>query len=201
MTIRFQQRNEPVGEPRGYARTYHLEDDERVRWSCDVTNDLWPAVRFVTPEASEPDFSIMPTRRVMALSYRVVAGEDGDVLGLISRSLVPTARWKLENDMGNEVARIVNPTAWPKALLEQAFDQTGRRFAFLHDDAALAFVLRRPRAQEDRPGNRFQRWLRQHLRQSDWTLEPESDIVHMPDLRLLISATLLLLELDINVQG
>jgi hypothetical protein len=200
VTIRFHQRNEPVGKPRGYARTYQVEDGERVRWSCDVTNDLWPAVRFMSPDASEPDFSIVPTRRVMALSYRVVTGEDGDVLGLISRSM-GASRWKLENDVGNEVARIVNPTAWPKALLEQAFDQTGRRFAFMHDDDVLAFVLRRPRAAGDRPGNRFKRWVRHHLRQSDWTLEPESDIVHLPDLRLLISATLLLLELDINVQG
>ena len=201
MAVRFQQSNESVGKPRGYARTYHIEDDGRVRWSCDVTNDLWPGVRFVPPDAAQPEFSMVPSRRIMPLSYRVVTAEDGDVLGLISRSLLPGCRWKLESATAGEVARIVNPTAWPQALLEQAFDRSVMRFAFMREDVPLGFVLRRPRPPDDRPGNRLQRWVRQRLTLFDWTLELERDVERSTDLRMLIAATVLLLELDVNVQG
>jgi hypothetical protein len=130
-----------------------------------------------------------------------VTAEDRDVLGLISRSLLPGCRWKLESATAGEVARIVNPTAWPQALLEQAFDRSAMRFAFMRHDVPLGFVLRRPRPPDDRPGNRLQRWVRQRLTRFDWTLELERDVERSTDLRMLVAATVLLLELDVNAQG
>ena len=199
VALRFRDLREPAGKPRGYARSYHVGERDRVRWCCDVTHDLWPGVRFTAPSSAAPDFSIVPGRRVMALSYRVLSGADGESIGRIARGL--GARWKIEDASGDEVARLVNPVEWPKALLQQAFDSGVTRFAVVREDEPLGTVQRRQRPWEKEGTSVVQRWVRRHFSLFDWTLELEPTAQEAVDLRLLIAATLLLLELDIRAQA
>lgn len=195
----FRERYEPEGKPRWYARSYDVLENDRLRWQCHVTQDLWPAVEFVAPVSSTPDFALVPTRRIAALSYDVLFGPDRQRIARASRRL--GVRWVVKDATDREVGRLANPTSWPKSILEQAFDVSTMRFVLERDREILGTIHRVTRAAEEIGGNVFQRWIRRHLVSFDWVLELRSGALDAQSLATFVASTLLLLELDVRAQA
>jgi hypothetical protein len=197
--FRFRERHDWQGKPKGYARSYDVLDGDTLRWQCDVTHDLWPAVEFVSRSTGVAEFALKPTRRIAALSYEVLGGTDLQCLARVSRGL--GVRWKIEDASGTEIARLANPASWPKLILQQAFDASVMEFVFVAKDQMIGVVHRIARPKEPEPRNVIQRWIRRHLSMFDWALElrePAASVVHLP---VLIASTVLLLELDVKAQA
>ena len=197
--FRFRERRDWDGKPKGYAHSYDVLEGDGIRWQCDVTHDLWPAVEFVRPSDDRAEFSLVPTRRVAALSYEVVGGAARRPLARVSRGL--SVRWRLEDASGSEIARLENPASWPRSVLQQVVDTSGMRFVFVCEGQTFGTIHRVRRPDEPERGNAIQRWFRRNIPMVDWALELEGMKRVETHLPALIATTVLLLELDVKAQA